>query len=105
MEAKLRLMKNSLQQAGELGAEEPTQHFHREKELPAAPNPTRIVVRDSAPRDNAMEVRMMVKVLSPGMQHGQKADAGAQMFWIGGNLQQGLGGGLEQEAVKHPLVL
>ena len=46
-----------------------------------------------------------MKVLSPGMKHCQKADPGAQMFWIGGNLQQGLGGGFEQDAVKHPLVL
>ena len=47
----------------------------------------------------------MLKVLSPGMEHRQKTQPGAQMFWIGANLQQGLGRGPEQDGVKHPLVL
>ena len=47
----------------------------------------------------------MMKVLSPGMEHRQKTDPGAQMLWVGGNLQQGLGRGAEQDGVNHPLVL
>jgi hypothetical protein len=86
MEAKLRLMKNSLQQAGELGAEEPTQHFHREKELPATTNPARIVGGDPTARNDAMKMRMEVKVLSPGMKHRQKTDAGAEVFRVGADL-------------------
>ena len=46
-----------------------------------------------------------MKVLSPGMEHGQKTDAGAEVFWVGANLEQGFGCGLEQEAVNHLLVL
>jgi hypothetical protein len=33
-----------------------------------------------------MEVRMMVKVLSPGMQHRQKTDVGAEVLSVGANL-------------------
>ena len=33
-----------------------------------------------------MKVRMMVKVLSPGMEHCQKTDAGAEVFWVGADL-------------------
>jgi len=33
-----------------------------------------------------MKMRVMMKVLSPGMQHGQKPDAGAKVFGVGTNL-------------------
>jgi hypothetical protein len=40
-----------------------------------------------------------MKVLSPGMQHRQKTDSGAEMPWVGGDLQQGFGGGTEEKAI------
>ena len=52
-----------------------------------------------------MDVRMKREVLSPGVQDGQKADARAQMLWIGRNFQQGLRHCLEQDAVDHTLVV
>ena len=42
---------------------------------------------------------------TPGVEHGGKADPGAEMFWIGGDGEHGLGAGLEQQIVDHPLVL
>jgi hypothetical protein len=39
------------------------------------------------------------------VQHHGEADAGAQVLGIGGNRQQGLGRGLEQNVVDHGLVL
>jgi hypothetical protein len=47
---------------------------------------------------------MMSQVLRPGVQHRQYADASAQMARIGGDLQQGLGSGPEQQVVKQTLV-
>ena len=47
----------------------------------------------------------MLQVLAPGVEHGQEADLGPEMFGVGGDLPQGLGGGLEQEAVDLPLIL
>jgi len=55
-------------------------------QIAGAWQPARIVGGDSAPRDNAMKVRVMVKVLSPGMEHCQKTDPGAEVFWVGANL-------------------
>ena len=46
----------------------------------------------------------MSQVLRPGVQHGEHADASAEMAWIGGDLQQGLGSGAEQQVVKQTLV-
>ena len=42
---------------------------------------------------------------SPGVEHGSQADTGAEMSGVGGDGDQGLGGGLEQDAVDHRLVL
>src|SRR5215469_9725718 len=83
MEAELGLVKSLLEQADELSPKQPAQHFHRKEKVAAATNPARLVGRDSAPGDNAMKMRMMVKVLSPGVEHGQKTNAGAEVFWVG----------------------
>jgi len=48
---------------------------------------------------------MMVKVLSPGMQHRQKADAGAQVSWVGADPQKSFGGRAKEHVINRPLVL
>ena len=45
-----------------------------------------------------------MQVLSPSMQHRQKAEPGAQVPGVGGDLQQGFGGRTEENAVNDPLV-
>ena len=52
-----------------------------------------------------MQVRMMKQILSPGMEHRYKTDSRAQMFAVGGDLQEGLGRGAKEYAVNNPLVL
>jgi hypothetical protein len=52
-----------------------------------------------------VEVWMSVKVLSPGMQHRQKADPGAQVSGVGADLLKRFGGGAEENAINQPLVL
>ena len=47
----------------------------------------------------------MLQVLAPGMEHRQKSALGTQVLGIGRNLQEGFGGGAEQEVVNRPLVL
>ncbi len=41
----------------------------------------------------------------PGVEHGGQADAGAEMLGVGGDGDQGLGGGLEQDGIDLGLVL
>ena len=43
--------------------------------------------------------------LSPGMQHGNRADFGAEVARIGGDVAQRVGRGAEQDGVDHALVL
>ena len=46
-----------------------------------------------------------MQVLSPGMQHRQKAEPSAQVPGVGGNLQQGFSRGTEEYAIHQSLVL
>src|ERR1035441_7362528 len=50
-------------------------------------------------------MRVMLKILSPGMKHTEEADLCAKMLRVDGNLQQGCGAGAEQEVVDDLLVL
>ena len=50
-------------------------------------------------------MRVLEKILSPGVQHAEKADVSAKMFRIGRNLQQGLGTGAKQQTVENLLVV
>ena len=52
-----------------------------------------------------MHVRVVLEVLTPGVQDGQEPDLGPEVLGVGGDLLQGLGGGAEQEPVDLPRVL
>src|ERR1019366_8953743 len=50
-------------------------------------------------------MRMMIEVLTPGMEHGGEADLGSEMFGIGGDRRERSRGGLEQKSIDRRLVL
>ena len=52
-----------------------------------------------------MNVRMMLKSLSPGMEYGEKADFSAEMSWVRRNFDQRFRYCTEQNAIDHTLVL
>ena len=52
-----------------------------------------------------MQVGMEMQVLTPGMQHGEKADGSAEVFGIGGDGEQSFRSGLEQNGVNLSCVL
>ena len=50
-------------------------------------------------------MRVLEESLAPGMQNRQEADVGAQVFGIGSNLEESVGGGPKQQAVNQNLIL
>ena len=68
-------------------------------------DPALVIERETAGGNHAMDMRMMLEVLSPGVQHAEEADLSAEMLGIGGYLQQGGGAGAEQQIIDDPLVL
>src|ERR1700674_2192018 len=64
----------------------------RQKEARAAADPAGPVDRWPATRHEAVEMGMMMQVLSPGVQDGDQPNRGAEMPGIGGDDAQRLGG-------------
>ena len=50
-------------------------------------------------------MRVLGERRTPGVEYGEKADAGAKVLGIGRNGEHGLGRGLEQDVVDDCLVL
>ena len=100
-EAQLARRKRRLQPCQEQRPEPPGEDPHGQEEPRPAGDPSRLVGRQSAARDDAVQVRMVVQGLPPGVQHRHRADLGAEMARIGGDVAQCLGRGAEQDGVDR----
>ena len=83
---------------------EPGEHADGQEEPGPAGDPT-TVRRQAAARHDAVHMRVMEQVLSPGVQHGDHAGLGAEVLGIGGDGAHRLGRRLEQDVVDDRLVL
>ena len=79
--------------------------FTGRKKLVARVNPALVIGRKTTGGDHAMDMRMDLQILSPGVQNAEEADLRAQMFGIGCDLQQSRGAGAEQKVIDDLLVL
>jgi len=103
-EDQLALLESSFQSGDELAAKDATEYAHREEEGIAGMDPAGVIGRKTSGRNQTMQMRMEQQVLPPTVQHGQEADLCAEMFRIGGNLEQSLGGSVEQQVIEDLLV-
>ena len=94
---------------GEAGQEEPPEQAredpHRQQEAGPAGYPTGSVERYPAARHDHVNVRVVGHRRAPAMEHRGGADAGAEVLGVGGDGEQRLGRGAEQQIVDHRLVL
>ena len=84
----------------ELASEDPTEDLHREEKVRSAGDPSRAALGQPAAGDYAVQVRMVLQVLPPSVQHSQKADSSTEVFLVGRHLQKGLGGRPEEHPVE-----
>ena len=89
----------------ELLAEKATQDSHRDEEVLSARDPLIAIRGDSATWDNAVDVWMMVQILTPGVKHCKEADLGTQMLSVSCYREKSLGNGTEEKVVDQLLVL
>src|SRR5215472_15000082 len=89
----------------EQASKHPREHCDRQEEPRPTGYPAFTVQRDPATRNKKVNVRVVQQILSPGVQHTQEADPGAQMVWIGGDDAQRLRRRSEQDIVDDGLVL
>jgi hypothetical protein len=104
-EPELARLERRLEAGQEKPAVETRQHLYRQKEAGAAADPAGPVDRWPATRHDAVDMGMMMEVLSPGVQDGHQPDLGAEMPGIGSDDAQRLGGGREQDAIDDCLIV
>src|SRR5256885_642291 len=68
-------------------------------------NPTLVIWGQAAGWNHAVDMRMNLEILSPGMQDAEEPDLGAEMFGIGSDFHQSRGAGAKQKVVDDLLVL
>jgi len=71
----------------------------------AAGDPAGAIGRDASARHDAVQVGMEMQILTPGMQHREEADGGAQKSGVCRHFQQGLGSSTEQNVINLSRVL
>ncbi len=104
-ELKLAFGMQSLEAIQKQATEQAREHAYGEEEVAAARDPALAFGGDAATRHDAMDVRVMIEVLAPRVQHGGDADVGAEVLGVGCNRGQRLGRCREQQAVDLGLVL
>jgi len=98
------LLKSSFESVDELAAKDTTENFHGQEEGITGMDPASVVGGKTSGGNHTMQVRMEQQVLTPTVQHGKKTDVCAEMFGVGGNLEQSLGGSMKQQVVEDLLV-
>src|SRR5512137_221703 len=103
--AKLAFVERRLQGGEEQSTEQARQRLHRQEEAWLANDPALAAQRDSAARDDAMDMGMMGERLAPGVENREQANPGAETLRICGERHGRLGGGAHQRGIEKPLVL
>src|SRR5665213_152753 len=105
VELELAFSERGLEAGDELAAEDAAEHLDRKEEGAALRDPLGVTGCETAGGDHAVNVRMMLQSLVPGMEHAEEADLRAKVSRIACDLKQSGGTGSEQQAVNQPLVL
>jgi len=83
----LLLSESALQTGDELAPEYAAEHLDRQEEVGARRNPPGVICGQSAARYNAVDVRVELQRLAPGMKDAEATDLCAEAFGIGRYLE------------------
>jgi len=76
------LLKSRPEPSDKLPANYAAEHLDGEKESRARANPACAIEGEPTGGDDAVDMRMKLQFLIPGMQHAEEADLGAEMFGV-----------------------
>src|SRR5260370_14128604 len=105
LEAELAITESLPEGIDKLSAKDFTQHFVGKKEPLGCGNPVRVIGRESAGGNDAMNMGMSFEFLTPGVQHAEEADLCTEMLGIASDFQKGFRTTAKQEIVEDLLVL
>ena len=104
-EAELAGVEGGAQLVEEQPAEQPREDADRQEEAGPAGDPAGAVGRWSTARHDAMDMRVMLQGLTPGVEHSDKTDLGAEVLPVASDPAQRLRRRPEQDRVDRLLVL
>jgi len=105
MKLNLALREKLLQSSAELAAEDSAQCVNRQEEAARGIDPSGTVESQSAGGNDVVDMGMMLKVLSPGMQYAEESDIGSEVLGIASQFEHGRGAGSIEQIVEQTLVL
>ena len=95
VEAQLAVVEGPFESGDKLAAEDSTQHLDGQKEAIARGDPAPVIGGETARRNHTMQMGMVLEFLTPGMEHAEEADFGAEMARIARHFEQRFGTGPE----------
>jgi hypothetical protein len=95
----LALKRELLQRSRELAAKDAAENADGQEETGRSSNPSGAIDRKAACRHDAVDMRMMLQVVSPGVQDTEQADIGSQVLRIACDFEQRCGTGSEEQIV------
>src|SRR6266852_1850227 len=105
VETELAITEGLLEGVDKLSAKDLTQHLAGKKVPLGSGNPVSVIERQTAGRNNAMDMRVGRELLTPGMQNAKEADFCTEVFGIAGHFEKSFRTGAKQEIVDDLLVL
>jgi hypothetical protein len=76
------------QSSDELAAEDAAQCVNRQEESARGIYPSGTIQSEAACGNDVVDVRMMLKVLPPGVEHAKTADVSSEVLWIASQFEQ-----------------
>src|SRR5436309_7776078 len=105
MEMELAFLEGLLETGNELAAEDATKHLDGEEKSGARFYPLRVIERQAAGGNDAMDMGMKPELLTPSVQHGEEAEFRAEVSRIASDFEKSIRTGAEQQIVDDFLIL
>jgi len=102
MKAESAVLEFAFKASDKLAAKEAAEHLDGKKEPVTRSNPVRVIERQAAGGNHAMDMRVKVEFLTPGMQHAEEADFCAEMSRIACDFQKGFSTSAKQKDRRRP---
>jgi len=98
-------LKGQLESVDELAAKHLPEHRNGEKEARVRSNPAGVIEREPAGRNNAVDMRMNLELLVPGVEHTEKADLSSEMCGVASDFEKSFCASTKQQTIDHFFVL
>src|ERR1700684_3787673 len=105
MKLKLTLREELLQSSDELATEDSAQCVNRQEEARRGIDPSGAIESQAAGRNDVVDMGMMLKVLTPGMEYAEESDVGSQVLRIASQFEHRGGARSIEQIIEQSLVL